>query len=156
MMDVADNFAFGGVAIPAPTFNGFTNFNSFDLRPSTNNIDRTPSGGSTATTSLVAVATTPVGAANPLSRVYYFFVHPGRDGAYDTADDYNVLIGTVDAGAATVLTGETVREFRFTQALSTSALPAAASGFDFRVFAVGVASDGDAVMTDLELIDVVN
>jgi hypothetical protein len=154
--DIADNFVFGGVAVPSGTFDGFTNFSSFDLQPSLLAIDRTPSGSASATTDLVAVATTPLGAANPLAQVYFYYVNPGSDLVYGGGDDHIVLIGSVAGSSATVLTGETVREFRYTQTLNATSLPANVSGFDFQVFAIGVAADGDAVITEVEMIDVAN
>lgn len=155
--DVASNFVFGGVNIPTGTFDGFTNFNQFVLNPVATVIDRTPgTSNRPLTTNLVAIAQTPVGAANPLQAVYFYYVNPGSDLVYGGTDDHLVLIGSIGAGSAAVLTGETVREFRFTQPLTATNLPANVDQFQFRVVAIGVAADGDAVITNAPLITVWN
>lgn len=161
MKDVAENFTYGGVAVPPGTYNGFpTSFLSFALEATAGAtgpfvIDRTPGGGRPGSTTLTAVATTSVGASSPLSRVYFYYVNPGSDLAYGTADDHMTLIAE-PVSSPTVLTGETVREFRWNQTLSASSLPANVDQFQFRVLAIGVDAEGDAVMTEVELVTVWN
>jgi hypothetical protein len=159
MTDLAENFDFGGIAVTPGPHNGFpAGFTAFNLN-SPAAIDRTPSGGSVGSRTLTATATTGVADSNPLIQVYFYYVNPGPDLVYDAVpggDDSFVLISSVGAGSATVLTGETVREFRFNTTLSASMLPPNTTGFPFRVIAIGVAADGDAVMTEVETVAVSN
>jgi hypothetical protein len=149
MRDVADNFAFLGSAPPAGAFNGFVGVTSFLLTANPAVIDRTPTGANPGSTTLTASAITAVGAASPFAQVFFYFVSPGADNLYGGADDHLVLIGSQSAAQAAVLTGETAREFRYSQTLSATAFPANVAGFQFRVLAIGVQTDGDAVQTDL-------
>jgi hypothetical protein len=155
MRDVASNFAYQGVGVPTGSFDGFAGVTGFTLSESFATIDRTPGAGESSTTTLTAIATTAVTAANPFQTVYFYVVHPGTNLA-STADDLFVLIGSTGAGSATVLTGETVREFRFSNTLSTSILPVLPDGQTYRVVAIGVQADGDAVMTEVDVVTVNN
>jgi hypothetical protein len=153
--DIAQNFVFGGIPVTPAAFTPFAaTFQMFELESAHPTIDRTPTAPAVGSTTLTAIATTDVGAANPVARVYFYYVNPGSDLVYGTADDHNVLIGST--ASATVLTGETVREFRFTQTLAATSLPANVAGFDFRVFAIGVDASGSAVISNAVEIEVLN
>ena len=157
MTDVAGNFAFGGTGITAGTSNGFAvTFTAFDMLRSPTTIDRTPPSGGSTTTTLSARATTGPGDANPFAggQVYFYYVNPGGDFAYGTADDSNVLVGIVPAGTVSIATGETARTYTWNQSLSALNVPVLPAGFALRIFAIGVASDGDAAMTDVQTVTV--
>ena len=157
MTDVAGNFAFGGTGITAGATNGFAaTFTAFDMLRSPTTIDRTPPSGGSQTTTLSARATTGPGDANPFAggQVYFYYVNPGGDFTYGTADDSNVLVGIVPAGTVSIATGETARTYTWNQSLSALNVPVLPAGFALRVFAIGVASDGDAVMTDVNTVTV--
>ena len=157
MTDVAGNFAFGGVAIPAGTSNGFTGtLTAFDLLTQNATIDRTPGAGEFGSTTLTARATTGPADANPFTggQVYFYWVNPGGDFAYGTADDSNVLLAVVPAGTTAIQTGETARTYSWTTTLTATNLPVLPVGFPLQTFAVGVASDGDAIMTPITTVTV--
>lgn len=157
MTDVAGNFAFGGVAIPAGTTDGFAaGFTVFELLENPTTIDRTPPTGGSVSTTITARATTGPGDANPFAggQVYFYWVNPGGDFTYGTADDSNVLLAIVPAGTVSIATGETARTYGWTTTLSAMNVPVLPAGFGLQVFAIGVAADGDAVTTEVDVVTV--
>lgn len=134
--DLAGNWVADQIAAGFGTSDGFTNFTSFLLTPATATIER-DGGTDPQTVTLRATATTPVGATNPLQAVYFY---------YWTGLSWE-LISSVSAAQATVVTGETAREFRFSTTLNANSLPVDLALT--QIVAIGVASDGDAVMSDV-------
>jgi uncharacterized protein YjdB len=157
MTDLAANFAFDGVAVPAGAVNGIT-LAGYTLTSSQATIDRTPAGGANPplSTTLTVTATVAPGAANPFARTYLYYVHPGADMVYGTADDHNVLIQEFLGANATMQTGETARTFTHATTLAATSLPANVAGFAFRFFSISVAADGDAVISDVVTVNVQN
>ena len=155
VLDMANLFGFNGAGIGFGAGDGVENTANVTLTPSPATVCRTVTASCPASTSLVvdvqttvpptAPDGTPQPFTNPVARVYYYYTHPGADGALGTGDDYLVLIGSTDASAATVETSAAtgVRTFRFTQPLAASALP---SNGGTPVTAIAVDAEGDAIL----------
>ena len=162
VLDMANNFGFGGATISFGAGDGAENVGDVALTVSPGTICRTgtttacsntANTSSTLTTTVTTTTppspTTPFN--NPISRVYYYYTHRGADATFGTADDYLVLIGFVEGSAATFTTSSAtgVRTFVFNTTLAASALPNTGT---FPVHAIAVDPEGDAIASSTTLI----
>jgi hypothetical protein len=102
----------------------------------------------TSTTLFVQVRTSST-STNPIANVYFYIVNPGTDNTFGTADDYNVLVAQQSAASATVVTGITDRTFTFSTPVTSGVLPRIGTPTAYPMFAIGVAANGSAVMSDV-------
>lgn len=166
VFDVAGNTNLGAFAAQSAVFTpgappaaeaGVAGLNAFAISENPTTICRTGTAPPCAnvantTTTISAVATTGLAVnANPFQTVFFFFVHPGADLVFDTGNEFNVLIGTASGANSTVSTGVTTRTFTVTQTLAASALPTVGT---FPIFAIGVDAQGDAVISEVDMITV--
>lgn len=144
------NFAAQAASFTAAAGNGVANLNAFEITESRTTICRTGttsacSNVNNTSTTISAIATTPVAAnSNPFSTIYFYAVHP---------DGYNMLIGTASGANSTVQTGTgdgAVRTWTVTHTVAASALPTGA----IQVFAIGVDAQGDAVISEVDTVTV--
>jgi hypothetical protein len=164
VLDMANLFGFNGAAISfGGTTNGVANTADVALTASPGTICRTGTTAActntantsttlttTVTTTAPATPTTPFN--NPIARVYYYYTHRGSDATLGTADDYLVLIGSVDASAATFTTSSAtgVRTFVFNTSLAAASLPGVSGAQP--VHAIAVDAEGDAILTSSTIV----
>lgn len=163
--DVAGNFAYinqaiafggggNGTTLTAAEYEG-AGLNQFDLDLNATNsnalvLDRSAGPTSTSLTAVVEVAAT---AQNPISLMYFYYVHPGSNGAYGGGDDYLVLLGSTSSAA--VITGVTERTFTYTfPVTATVGSPFPIDAFQYRIVALAVDAQGDAILSDIPLLTI--
>lgn len=151
-IDMANLFGFNGANIAFGGGDGVVNVATVTLVDSTDPICRTATSTCPSSTALeVDIVTNTPGSpttpfANPVARVYFYYTHPGADGAQGTGDEYLVLIGSTDAAASTVETSSATGVRTFTFAGQT--LPASnfTSVQNVPIHAIAVDAQGDAIL----------
>lgn len=169
MTDVAQNYAFSGLNITAaagpgvfydpdgsgpgapvllPTAQFDAGFGAGIANATC--IDRSGNGGACGpSTTLRTVVTVGPTSNNPISQLFFYIVSPGTDNAFGTADDYNVLIAQQTAAQAAPLTGITERTFTWQTPVFPNVLPRIGATNAYRMYTIGVAANGSAIMSDV-------